>query len=337
MKIALITEAWHPQVNGVVTTWTHVTRELTGRGHEFLVVHAGQFRTLPFPRYPDVRVALMPGRGVARMLDGFEPDAIHIATEGPLGMAARRYCMRHKLPFTTSYHTHFPDYLNRYFGMPVSWTFPYFRKFHNAAAATLVPTPRVKTELDSQGFRHVVTWSRGVDAELFHPMASIIDDLPRPIFVCSGRVCIEKNLPAFLNLDLPGSKLVVGPGPLLKTYRRKYPNVRFTGYLPPKVFAATVASADVFVFPSVTDTFGLVMLEAMACGVPVAAFPVTGPIDVVRHGVSGILNADLREAALAALTLRREDCREYATHFTWRDCADKLLATLKPRTPVVVT
>ena len=332
MKIALITEAWHPQVNGVVTTWTHVTQELTRQGHEFLVVHPGQFRTVPFPRYPDIRVALMPGRGVARLLNQFDPDAIHIATEGPIGKAARRYCVRRHMPFTTSYHTHFPDYLKRYFGMPTSWTIPYFRRFHAAAAATLVPTPRVKAELDSRGFEHVVTWSRGVDAQLFCPMQKRTIDLPRPLFVCSGRVCLEKNLPAFLDLDLPGSKLVIGPGPLLGSLRRRYPRVHFTGFLPAAQFAASVSCADVFVFPSLTDTFGLVMLEAMACGVPVAAFPVTGPIDVVRQGVTGILDADLRKAALTALDLRREDCRAYATQFTWHDCAQKLLATLAPRT-----
>lgn len=336
MRIALVTEAWHPQINGVVTTWTHVINILSGQGHEFRVVHAGEFATVPFPRYPDIRVALFPYRRLARLLDEFQPDAIHIATEGPLGWAARRYCLKNDLPFTTSYHTQFPDYLKRYFGIPQGWTYPYFRRFHRPARATLVPTPRVKQELDARGFEHVVIWSRGVDAELFTPIPreahfAPIRALPRPIFVCSGRVCLEKNLPAFLESDLPGSKLVIGPGPMLPKLRRRYPAAHFTGYLPPQEYAQHLAAADVFVFPSVTDTFGLVMLEAMACGVPVAAYPVTGPIDVVKHGVTGVLHQDLRTAALQALELNRQDCRQYAMRFPWSTCAWQLFNTLTAR------
>jgi glycosyltransferase involved in cell wall biosynthesis len=328
MRIALVTEAWHPQVNGVVTTWTHVIDELSQQGHEFFVVHAGMFRTAPFPRYPDIRIALLPGRRMARMLDEFQPDAIHVATEGPLGWSARRYCMNRNLPFTTSYHTQFPDYFRRYFGVPQGWTFPYFRRFHAPAKATLVPTPRVKEELDARGFKHVVTWSRGVDANLFAPIPKPVLDLPRPVFACAGRVCLEKNLDAFLKADLPGSKLVIGPGPLLPRLKRQFPEVRFTGYLPPVDFARHIASADVFVFPSRTDTFGLVMLEAMACGVPVAAYPVTGPIDVVKHGVTGVLHTDLRQAAVEALDIDRDACRRYATQFSWSTCANQLYQAL---------
>ena len=336
MRIALVTEAWHPQVNGVVTTWSHVIDILTRQGHEFVVIHPKLFVTVPFPRYPDIRVALFPYRRMARLLDEFQPDAIHIATEGPLGSAARRYCLRHDLPFTTSYHTQFPDYFKRYFGVPQRWTVPYFRRFHRPARATLVPTPRVKEELDALGFEHVVTWSRGVDANLFAPIArdadaAILPDLPRPLFVCSGRVCLEKNLPAFLDADLPGSKLVIGPGPMLPKLRRRYPNVHFTGYLPPRQYAQQLAAADVFVFPSVTDTFGLVMLEAMACGVPVAAYPVTGPIDVVKHGVTGILDANLQDAAMSALQLSRDACRQYAMQFSWNTCASQLFDALSAR------
>ncbi len=324
MKIALITEAWPPQVNGVVTTWGWMIRELEQRGHTFMVIHPGLFRSVPAPRYPDVPIALFPSRKVRRMLDEFAPDAIHIATEGPIGRAARKYCLAHALPFTTSYHSQFPEYFKRYFRMPLAWSYPIFRQFHAPAVATLAPTESMIERLVERNFEHVELWSRGVDSDMFRPRDKAFLDLPRPIFVCAGRVALEKNLPAFLKLELPGTKVVIGKGPALKSLRKRFPKVVFKGFLETEEMAKHVAAADVSVFPSVTDTFGLVMLEAMASGVPIAAFPVTGPKDVVEHGVTGILDQDLAAAATAALDLNPEDCRRHALTRPWSRSVDQL-------------
>ncbi|MCC6679356.1 MAG: glycosyltransferase family 1 protein [Phycisphaeraceae bacterium] len=334
MKIALITDAWQPQVNGVVRTWQQVIALTQPMGYQWNVIHPGLFRNMPAPRYPEIRLALMPGRKMARLLDETQPQAIHIATEGPLGLAGRRYCIRRRLPFTSSYHTQYPLYLRRYYGIPERYTYRFMRWFHAPARATLVPTPSLCRELEHHGFRNLVTWTRGVDCELFHPIADAqIPNLNfrgqgrcasggrgRPIFLYAGRIAAEKNIEAFLTLDLPGSKVIVGDGPHRRTLENRFPQAYFVGYKFGRELVEHYAAADVFVFPSRTDTFGIVLLEANACGLPVAAFPVTGPIDVVAPGRSGCLNHDLRAACLGALRLDRRAAVEHARQFTWQRC-----------------
>ena len=330
-RIALLTDAWEPQVNGVVRTWQHVIAECEKRRHEFLVIHPGMFKTVPTPRYPEIRLALRPNPKAFRLLDGFQPEAIHMATEGPVGRAGRAYCRRRGLPYTTSYHTQFPHYLKAYFGIPRTLTYRFVRWFHGPAEAVLVPTANVKKELDAHGFTNVRVWSRGVDTDLFQPCPkTLFADLPRPIFLYAGRVAVEKNIGAFLGLDLPGSKVVVGDGPVKAKLQRRHPDVHWAGYRFGDDLARHYASADVFVFPSKTDTFGVVMLEANAAGLPVAAYPVTGPIDVVKQNVTGIVDDDLRAACLRAADLDPADCRAYALKNSWARCADIALNTFAP-------
>lgn len=317
MRIAIVTDAWQPQVNGVVTTLSRTREGLEAKGHDVTVVNPAAYRTIPCPSYPEIRLALWPGRGVRRTLHETRPDAIHIATEGPLGTAARRYCLARDLKFTTSYHTQFPQYLRKRLPVPEALSYSYLRRFHGRAERTLVPTEQMRRELVEHGFDSVVIWSRGVDTNLFRPMDRGFLDLPRPIAVYAGRVAVEKNLEALLAADLPGSKLIVGDGPDLEKLRRRYPDAHFVGYKFGEDLAQHLSAADVFVFPSRTDTFGLVMLEAIACGTPVAAYPVTGPIDVVSEGVTGSLDEDLAAAVDRALQLSREDCRRAALDRTW--------------------
>ena len=328
MNIAMVTDAWRPQVNGVVTTLSRTREGLEARGHKVTVVHSGDYRNFPCPTYPEIRLAVWPGRRLVDSLDRARPDAIHIATEGPLGSAARRYCLRRGLDFTTSYHTQFPQYLRKRLPIPERWSYGWLRRFHGRAARTLVPTEQMLRELVAQGFGNVVIWSRGVDTTLFRPLDRDALALPRPIAIYVGRVAVEKNLEAMLALDWPGSKVVVGDGPDRAKLRVRYPAVHFVGYKFGDELARHLSAADVFVFPSLTDTFGLVMLEAMACGTPVAAFPVTGPIDVVRDGVSGCLDADLGAAARRALRLSRTDCREAALERTWDKATGEFMSHL---------
>jgi glycosyltransferase involved in cell wall biosynthesis len=330
VKVAIVTDAWAPQTNGVVTTLRRTAGCLESFGHEVRVLGPDAFRSVPCPTYPEIRLSLQPGRGLSRFLDGFAPDTVHVATEGPLGLAARRQLRRRRWHFTTSYHTQFPQYLRARAPLPVGWSYAALRWFHSAASRVMVNTPHVRDELAARGFRNLVHWTRGVDTTLFRPRDKGFLDLPRPVFVCVGRVAVEKNIEAFLALDLPGSKLVVGGGPALEQMRRRYPEAHFTGYRYGEELAATVAAADVFVFPSLTDTFGLVMLEAMACGLPVAAFPVTGPLDVVEPGVTGILDTDLRKAALGALDLDPAACTAQARRFTWEEASRQFEAHLVP-------
>jgi glycosyltransferase involved in cell wall biosynthesis len=317
MKLALITDAWLPQTNGVVRTLAMTTGLLQRSGHTVEVIEPRSFRTLPCPTYPEIRLAWRPYHRLARQLAEFDADSIHIATEGPLGLAARRWCTRHARAFTTSYHTQFPEYVRARAPIPLRLSYAHLRRFHGAAACTMVATTSMRRMLEARGFRNLALWSRGVDAELFRPRSRAFLDLPRPIWLYFGRVAVEKGIEQFLRLDLPGTRLVVGDGPALEDCRVRFPTAVYVGHKHGEELASHIAAADVFVFPSRTDTFGLVLLEAMACGVPVAAFPVTGPVDVVNDGVTGVLSEDLRAAALAALELDPRWCREQALRHTW--------------------
>jgi len=329
MKIALVTDAWHPQTNGVVRTLSITTEHLKRMGHDLLIVHPGLFWTMPCPTYPEIRLALFAAKQVNALLAEFAPDAVHIATEGPLGMAARSWCLQRGYPFTTAYHTQFPEYLRARGPIPLKLSYSWLRRFHGAARYTLVATPSMRSRLEQHGFNNIGLWSRGVDTELFKPGPKDFLNLPRPIFVYFGRVAVEKNVEAFLRLELPGTKLVIGDGPALATYKAQFPQALFVGYKFGAELASHIAASDVFVFPSRTDTFGLVLLEAMACGVPVAAYPVTGPIDVVDNGVCGILNDDLKQAALDALQLNPEHCRNHALRYTWDEATKQMLGRLQ--------
>ncbi len=321
MHIVIVSDAWYPQVNGVVRTLDMVRQHLEQFGHRVTMITPQQFRTIPCPTYPEIRLA-WDVWNVSQQLHTLQPDCIHIATEGPLGYATRRYCQKHGLGFTTSYHTKFPEYIARRFHIPVNWTYRILRWFHAPSKALFVATPSLKRELASYGFSNLTPWTRGVDTELFHPDKR--DDsspYPRPIWLYVGRIAVEKNLEAFLNLKMEGTKLLVGDGPDRKKLEVAYSDAVFAGAIFGKALAQHYANADVFVFPSKTDTFGLVMLEALACGTPVAAYPVTGPIDVITDEKAGILHDDLKQAAEKALTLNREDCRHYALNYSWENCA----------------
>jgi len=325
VKILVATDAWHPQVNGVVRTLGHIAREAPALGGEIEFLAPGAFWTLPLPSYPEIRLALTGPGDVERKLAAARPDAIHIATEGPIGHAVRRVCLRRGLPFTTSFHTRFPDYLAERLPVPERWTcelaWAWLRRFHRAGAAVLAATPTLVGELSARGFKNAKLWPRGVDANLFQPRADCAIDLPRPIFLTVGRVAVEKNLEAFLGLDLPGSKLVVGDGPARAALERQFPDAVFLGAREGEALAKVYAAADVFVFPSRTDTFGLVLLEALASGVPVAAFPAPAPRDVIGEAPVGALDEDLRGACLAALECSREDCRDFALGMSWEASA----------------
>jgi glycosyltransferase involved in cell wall biosynthesis len=330
IRLLIVSDAWRPQLNGVVRTLENLAFELRAMGHDVEFITPDLFTTIPCPTYPEIRLALMPSRRVAKLIEEFAPTAIHVATEGPLGMAARRYCRKNRIPFTTSFHTRFPDYIAERFKLPASWFYAMLRRFHDAAARTLVATPNLRDEMAGRGFKNLALWGRGVDIAMFRPRSKDFLDLPRPIFLCVGRVAVEKNLHAFLSLDLPGTKLIVGGGPLLPTFRRRYPDVVFTGPKEGEELARYYAAADVFVFPSLTDTFGNVVLESLASGVPVAAFPVTGPRDVIGDAPVGALDKDLRAAALKALTISPADCRAFACRQSWRASAEQFLAAIVP-------
>jgi glycosyltransferase involved in cell wall biosynthesis len=328
----IVTDAWEPQVNGVVRTLKQTRRELEKMGHVVDMITPLEFRTLPCPTYPDIRLSLFPSGGVAKRFRAFAPDAIHIATEGPLGLAARRYAVRYGLPFTTAYHTRFPEYVQARFGFPLSWTYRFLRWFHGPSRAVMAPTPVVVRDLEQWGFGNVVLWTRGVDLEVFRFERSDRLATQPPIFLYVGRVAVEKNVEAFLALDLPGSKWVVGEGPALASIRVKYPQVNYLGVLNQAELAEVYAAADVFVFPSRTDTFGLVLLEAMACGLPVAAYPVTGPLDVIGNSGAGALDEDLRKACLAALEIDRATARAHAERYSWRAATEQFERYLHPVT-----
>ena len=319
MKIAIVTDAWHPQVNGVVRTLTKTREGLEALGHEVLMITPESFLTIPCPTYPEIRLSVFSGRVVSSRLRTFGPDQLHIATEGPLGLAARSYAKRNQLAFTTAYHTRFPEYVRSRVLIPLSWTYAFLRWFHGPANLVMAPTNAVVNDLKSWRVGNPVIWPRGVDLDLFKPFENTEakQETKNPIFINVGRVSVEKNLEAFLDLDLPGEKWVVGGGPALKQMKASYPDVTFFGAKEMKDLPEIYSKADVFVFPSRTDTFGLVLLEAMACGLPVAAYPVTGPIDVVGVSKAGVLDEDIGKAAKAALKCSRKAARKHAENFSW--------------------
>jgi glycosyltransferase involved in cell wall biosynthesis len=328
MRILIATDAWHPQVNGVVRTLTSLARSAAGLGADVGFLTPDGFPSLGVPTYPGLRVALPNRREIARRIEAASPDAIHIATEGPIGWAVRAYCLRRKLAFTTSYTTRFPEYIAVRSIIPSRFSYAVLRHFHSAAAMTMVATSSLRQELGAKGFRKLGTWTRGVDTDLFRPDHAAELDLPRPIFVTMGRVAVEKNLEAFLSLDLPGSKVVIGDGPQRAELQRRYPMARFLGEKTGQDLTAHLAAADVFVFPSLTDTFGVVQLEALACGTPVAAFPVTGPLDVIADHPVGALDTDLRSACIRALDVSRESCRSFALERSWENSARQFIGNL---------
>jgi glycosyltransferase involved in cell wall biosynthesis len=320
MRILIATDAWHPQVNGVVRTLTMMAEAAKGFGVDVSFLTPQSFRTFAMPSYPDLRLALPYQAKIARLIAEARPDSIHIATEGPIGLLVRRYCRKQGLPFTTSFHTRFPEYISARLPVRESWIWSALRAFHGASQAVMAATPALATELRARGFRNVVLWPRGVDTGQFHPRVADLG-LPRPVFLCVGRVAVEKNLEAFLDLDLPGTKVIVGDGPARAALERKYPRAVFLGSRQGEALAQAYAAADVFVFPSKTDTFGLVLLEALASGVPVAAFPVTGPRDVIGSAPVGVLNDDLKVACLSALKISPQACLEFAARHTWEASA----------------
>jgi glycosyltransferase involved in cell wall biosynthesis len=330
MRILLVTDAWHPQVNGVVRTLTTLKNHLAAAGHEPITVTPDQFRGFPCPTYPEIRLAFMPGSRMARLIEGYRPCVVHIATEGPLGLAARSYCVRRGIPFTTAFHTKFAEYVNARSRVPVSWTYAALRWFHRPSKAIMVATATIENELKNRGFANIKRWTRGVDTTLFKPRDKEFLGLQRPVSLYVGRVAVEKNIEAFLKLDLPGAKLVVGDGPQLKELTRKYPDVLFVGVKQGEDLARYFAAADVFVFPSLTDTFGLVLLEALACGIPVAAYPVPGPLDVLGDAAVGCLHEDLGEAVRRALLASPAACRAHAERYSWDASVEQFLANIRP-------
>lgn len=333
MRILIATDAWTPQVNGVVRTLETVTSELRKLGHQVTLVTPEMFPTIPMPTYPEIRLAILPGRKIGRLIDEVRPDTIHIATEGTIGLAVRRQCLRRRLPFTTSFHTRFPEYVHARFRVPESWTYAALRWFHAPSSAVMVATPSLKAELEARGFSNLRLWSRGVDTDRFRPRpeAYQTETRPRPIWLYVGRVAVEKNVEAFLRLQLPGTKVIVGDGPQLAELRARFPGAHFLGSKFGDELASLYAASDVFVFPSKTDTFGLVILEALASGVPIAAYPVTGPLDILHSSDVGAMDEDLETACRTALTKRREDCREFALEFGWASCTRQFLSNLAPQ------
>jgi glycosyltransferase involved in cell wall biosynthesis len=326
-SILIVTDAWHPQINGVVRSLERTAEELQAIGVRMEFLSPQEFRTLPCPTYPEIRLSLTHRGIVRRKIEEYACEHLHIATEGPLGLLAASVAKKAGSPFTTSYHTRFPEYVSARLPIPLTWSYNWLRRFHNAGSGCMVATRSLEQDLRARGFTNLMRWSRGVDEALFRPYEGSVlpEDLPRPVFMYVGRVAIEKNIKAFLDLDLPGSKVVVGGGPQLESLRRDYPGVHFTGSKVGEDLARHYSAADVFVFPSLTDTFGNVILESLACGVPVAAYPVMGPLDVIGDTGAGVLSEDLREACEAALDIPRDHCRAIAMNYTWAASARQFL------------
>lgn len=333
-RLLIATDAWHPQVNGVVRSLQHMVEAGRDLGFDTVLLTHQDFRSLPLPGYPEIRLAHATRRKVAARWDGLSPTHVHIATEGTVGYATRRHCLAQGRPFTTSYHTRFPEYLAARLPVPEAWSYAWLRRFHGAACGTMVSTPSLERELGGRGFSNLMRWTRGVDTDLFRPappgeaLPAELADLPRPIFLFVGRLAVEKNVEAFLRLDLPGSRVVVGDGPDRARLEALDTGARFLGTRTGAALARIYAGSDVFVFPSLTDTFGIVLLEALACGTPVAAFPVTGPLDVIGGTRAGILDTDLRAAARAALAVPREAARGEALRYTWAESARQFFGNI---------
>ena len=317
MRALIATDAWEPQINGVVRTLQNLRDHAHSVGLDTCFVTPSQFRTVPMPGYPEIRLALATTGVLVERIRAFAPDVVHVATEGPIGLAARNACLQLEVPLTTSYHTRFPEYLSARLPVPEALTYSLLRRFHSAADAILVSTPSLQAELQARGFGRLMRWSRGVDLEQYHPRASTQVEWPRPIFLNVGRVAVEKNLEAFLELDLPGTKVIVGDGPQRALLEAKYPQAAFTGSKVGLELAELYRQADVFVFPSRTDTFGVVILEALASGLPIAAYPVMGPVDILDGTGAGVLSEDLREAALACLAIPADKCADLARGYSW--------------------
>jgi len=331
LRIAFITDAWHPQINGVVTTIQNTCNTLEQSGHNIKLITPDQFKSIPCPSYPSIRLAIACYGKLSRQLKDFNPQRIHIATEGPLGIAARKYCLKHNLAFTTSFHTLFAEYINLRFRIPISCGYAFLRWFHGPAKKVMVATPSVEADLVARGFKnHFIRWSRGVNPDFYYPREDDILSLARPISMFVGRVAVEKNIEAFLSVDFPGTKVVVGDGPQLKELKEKFPDAVFVGFLSGEPLARHMAAADVFVFPSRTDTFGIVLLDALASGVPVAAYPVTGPLDVITSDKVGKLDEDLAVAMTEALKLDARDCRNFAMNYSWANCTEQFFNNLVP-------
>ena len=326
----IVSDAWYPQVNGVVRTLGTLAEILRARGYVVEVIGPERFATVPMPGYASIRLAVLPGRRLAQLVRAFAPDALHVATEGPLGIAARHIALARGWRFTTSFHTRFAEYLHARTRTPVALSYAWLRRFHGAASGTMVATASLREDLAARGFRNLRPWTRGVDLACFQAEPKETWPYPRPVFLNVGRVAVEKNLPAFLALDLPGSKVVVGDGPQRASLERRFPGAHFVGERHGESLARAFAGADAFVFPSRTDTFGLVLLESLACGTPVAAYPVTGPKDVLAGGIVGALDQDLGTAALRALRMDRAACRAHAERFSWAACADAFVVHLVP-------
>lgn len=328
MRILIVTDAWRPQVNGVVLTYERLAEHVGGHGAEVVFLTPERFRTVPMPTYAEIRLSLATPGAVDRAIADARVEFVHIATEGPLGLLARQHCLSTGRGFTTSYHTRFPEYVSARIPVPLGWGYNFMRWFHNAGRGVMVVTQSLADELAARGFRRLYKWSRGVDLSLFRPQAVRLYG-PAPVFLYVGRVAVEKNIEAFLKLDLPGRKVVVGGGPQLEELTARYPDAHFTGPKFGADLAAAYASADVFVFPSRTDTFGNVMLEALASGVPVAAHPVTGPKDLITDRAIGVLDEDLGRAARAALHCDRAACPAFASQFSWHATAGQFIANVQ--------
>jgi len=329
MRILIATDAWHPQVNGVVRTLSAVENAASRMGARFSFITPDDFLSMPLPGYPEIPITIPNPRSIARLIADAKADAIHISTEAPVGYFIRRHCIANDLPFTTSFHTRLPEYVSARLPIPDRWTWRWLRRFHNAGHGVMAATPALAVELASRGFRRTMLWPRGVDTELYRPRAGADLGLSRPVFLSVGRLAVEKNLEAFLSLDLPGSKVVVGDGPARADLQARFPDAVFLGTQEGEVLARTYSAADVFVFPSRTDTFGLVLLEALASGLPVAAYPVSGPLDVIGGAPVGVLAKDLRTAALLALHMPREGCRAFAMRHNWDESARRFLANIR--------
>ena len=331
MKIVIITDAWKPQVNGVVNSLSKIAEGLTQKGHNVEIIGPNQFKTIACPTYPSIRLALFSKKKLKKLLFKIKPESIHIATEGPLGLAGRKICIQNKWRFTTSYHTRFPEYIKARIPIPLWLTYKFLKNFHSAAHKTLVPTISIKKMLESRGFKNIDIWSRGVDQNIFKPAKKKEESsYTKPVMVYVGRVSVEKNIEDFLKININGSKIIIGDGPDLRKLKHKYKNVIFLGEKFGKELANIVASSDVFVFPSLTDTFGIVLIEALACGIPVAAYPVSGPIDIIENGVNGSLNRDLETAIKDALKISKEECIKKAKQYTWQSSTNQFESSLTP-------